>query len=190
MSESGRSWVRRYHTDQVQHDHTRAPPHTVHMHTRGNDGDDDDGASTVGRMRSKAARAMSTVDFVGSYALSPGGVHGMFVFFFFSLSFPPARFASLRHVPRGTRAPLCSPCAARVVPARAATYSPGQTATFQERSSTGPTSESGLSRRSYLHVNDDTAIASWLVIGFRLRAPLRRPRRPPSSGAGNIDVSL
>lgn len=48
--------------------------------------------------------------------------------------------------------------------------------------------ESGFSRRSYLHVNDGTAAASWLVIGFRLRAPLRR--HLDAHRAGDIDISL
>lgn len=39
----------------------------------------------------------------------------------------------------------------------------------------------GSSRRSYLHVNDGTA-ASWLVIGFRLRAPLREHLERPLRG--------
>lgn len=47
---------------------------------------------------------------------------------------------------------------------------------------------SGFSRRSYLHVNDGTAVASWLVIGFRLRAPLRR--HLDAHRASDIDISL
>lgn len=78
--------------DQVQHGHTRVSlPHRTHAHARQRRRC----VYGVGRMRSKAARAMSTVDFVGSYALSPGEVHDMFVFLFFSPFLPPATLVPL-----------------------------------------------------------------------------------------------
>lgn len=195
---SDRSWVRRYHRSGTTRYHTRAPLHTLHMHTRDKD--------TTATMTTKCLRRWShaiesrtryeyrRLHRVVRIVTWRGSRHVCFSFFFLSLSCSSSHsirqsFCAFLGVHAGYNSVFTVP---RVVPVRATIYSPGQAAISQERSGTGPTSESVLSRRSYLHVNDGTVAASWLVIGFRLRAPLRRPRRPPSSapGAGDIDVSL
>jgi len=115
----------------------------------------------------------------------------MFVFPFFPL-FPLSALLPMRDRERA-RAPLRD----RYTGSGGGLFRNGTdvtTATFHgsDQGPTGPTGQSGFSRRSYHHVNDGTAAASWLVIGFRLPAPPHRPRRPPSlaAAAGDIDISL
>lgn len=118
------------------------------------------------------------------HIVTPEGGHGMFVLL---LSFsPPARFA-----PQGSLSPLPGEFSAlrrpRAIPVRAIYFAGTSATLLRTRSGSGPPGESGFSRRSYLHVNDGTA-ASWLVIGFRLRAPLRE--HLDAHCAGDIDISL
>lgn len=194
------------------HDHARVTHTTRTIHTRDRRGT---ATSTTKRLRHRSPRSnepLARYDYehrrVGRIPRAPdGGARDMFVFLFsfphllpFVSRLPSSASRRRRSVSRELSVLLRRvPVSRRGGGGTARDLSSGigiqPFLPLEERSQHGPgggrrSYETGsLGRRSYLHVNDGTA-ASWLVIGFRLPAPLRATSTPTFVGsAGDIDVS-